>query len=66
VSTYLGSWTFQQIHDECAADYKVYRAGLNTHYQTFFESNPSFAGTHPQKAATLELALPPGMEEFRR
>lgn len=62
VSSFLGDWTYEQIHDECKAAYGVYRSDLDAHYKQFFTLNPSLAGAHPQKAVTIELALPPGME----
>lgn len=64
MSTSLGDWTYQQIHQECSGANNAYRAALDNHYKFYLTSNPSLAGTHPQKAATIELALPPGMAEL--
>ena len=64
MSTFLGDWTYAQIHQECSGAYNSYRAALDAHYAGYFVANPSFASSHPQKAGTLELALPPGMEEL--
>jgi hypothetical protein len=60
--TYLGDWTFAQIHQECAAIYATYRSGLDARYKAYFAANPTVAGNHPQLAASFESAMPPGME----
>lgn len=64
MSKYLGDWTYERIHTECSGAYNAYCSGLDAHYKAYFTTNPAFAGDHPQKALTLELALPPGMEEL--
>lgn len=62
MSSFLGDWTYERVHNECAVAYGQYRAALDSHYRAYFEAHPEAAGTHPQLAASLEQALPPGME----
>lgn len=61
-AAYLGDWTYAQIHQECAAAYAVYRAGLDARYKAYFAANSDVASMHPQLAASFEAAMPPGME----
>ena len=61
-STYLGDWSYEQIAGECSQAYNAYRRSLNARYEAYFQANPALAGSHPQKAASLEQAMPPGME----
>lgn len=63
-TSYLGDWTFAQIHQECAGAYGKYRSDLDARYKAYFEANPKVASGHPQLAASFETAMPPGMSEL--
>jgi hypothetical protein len=60
--TFLGDWTYHEIHQECASAYSKYRSALDAHYKAYFEANPGVAGSHPQLATSFELAMPPNMQ----
>lgn len=60
-TTYLGDWSFELIHQECAAAYAKYRSGLDARYEAYFAANPDQAGNHPQLAKSFESAMPPCM-----
>jgi hypothetical protein len=63
-STYLGDWTYAQIHGECRSAYSGYRRALDDRYRAYFVANPKLAGSHPQLAASFADALPPGLESL--
>ncbi len=63
-TSYLGDWTFAQIHQECAGAYAKYRSDLDARYKAYFDANPQVASGHPQLAASFEAAMPPGMAEL--
>lgn len=60
----IAAWTLDEITEECKAERSAYIRALNVHYAAYFLKHPNEASAHPQKAATIEAALPPGWEHL--